>query len=1690
MAEHLKLASEDAEREQNSEARPTCILVLGMHRSGTSAITRVLNLAGASLPNNLLGADRWNEGGTWESLALLAYHDGLLAELGSSWDDSRALEMGKLRPHRREEVRSEIAGVIRSEYGDAGLFVVKDPRICRFARLTITALRTANIDVRVVIPFRNPLEVCDSLERRDGMPKTRAAMLWLRHVLDAEAAGRDAKHVFVSYSSLLTDWQATLERVSEQIGVPWPYGIEEIKPQVERYLQPTHRHFNRTAEEVILDPVLKGWVADAYAVLQILENNPESETARKQLDQIRQEVEKAGPLFESLISEANVRRSQDESEIAELKDEIAGSQNELERTREEVETKASEIARLTGVISEAQSDAARARNEVVEKDGMIAGLKTEVTGLAEEVSWLKSLIQHRDREVGGLQRQLSERQLALQTEVDGAAALHAEIDRLKADLQAVNADLDSYSRKLSRRTREVVARDERIAELQRGLRNAADNVELANAAFNQLFFGDDKRIDGRMSAPALVRKAFQLVVRLRSRKFRENTRYASDLKTIATSALFDSKFYLRKNADVAAAKVNPLLHFVLHGAYEKRDPGPGFSTSYYLENNPDVAASGVNPLVHYIRHGAAEGRTPVPPLFKRPVPDAEEEPAASPSARPLDASGDSEIASLDTASPIASGPTPLPGRAKLRRVVWLHDADNVDTSRRRIFGYVEALAVHDVETAVIDHTQLDLSGLSDIDLLVISRLGWSDKLADAVAHARERACPVIFDLDEVLFDPELFQHDAVADPHAVATQFKQTLIACDAVTVPTFALAEEVGRLGKPAYVLPNVFSGGEIGSAEQAAEVRAASVHERGIRIACFSGPDAERAGVPGCRDALVRLMEERDDVTLHWFGAPVAVETFDRFGNRFSQKASCPQEERQSLLAEADIVVVPRKPDLLGDSQSELAVVEAAMFGIPSVASPTTTLAAVIQHQESGLLAATSDQWYDALSSLVTDPALRDRIGCAAKAQILPRYTAEHAVTEMLSIYQAAFGGRLRAPAAPDLVTKQSGADQPVVSVVSSLYGKAQEIRYFLEAFRRQDFPAPFEVILVDDRSPDNSVAVVEDYLHWLSYAPAGSTRMTVRIVRNERNLGNCGSRNVGITESKGAIVVVIDADCLVNRSYLSSHYAAFQKGDADAVIGPINLETAGEPPMGALGRYEADVALAHEDSNPQDSTVPHGFVNCITRNFSIRRGFIDYVLKEPLFDDAFAYSANPESGFGWEDVEMGTRLYEHGARIKYLPETVSLHISHPPTEHGTSKPLRSLKNFRRLHEKHPELALSARQWSFREFDAIVSWARNEDADVDENEDYAYLEPMFRGYKSPIVIKKSRPLRILSYRWHCSHQYELFRLGHDFTLVTGAGTGMCEGWDYSRRPMPRNARFVPADQIDPRDYDAAILHFDENVIHHELCNNVISADWGANFKWLLEHTSNLPRVAVCHGTPQFVGQYDRDYEGSDLGQVYEASRAEMVDLLGDIPVVCNSHQAKHEWNFRQGRCIWHGFSPYDIPKGRHDSGVLTLHRDAMYDRPFYNGWFVFRAVQELLDGQVNIEHRSIPDPEEGYVVGTNDWASAKFQNYVRTVGRYGVYLNPTLRSPMPRSRGEAMMAGVVPVSMRNHDVDLFIHNGINGFYADEPAELAEQVRYLMDNPQERERMSAEARRTALDLFNLDRYHAHWSALLHDIVS
>jgi hypothetical protein len=192
----------------------TIIFILGMGRSGTSALTRVLALCGAALPSNLLGATEGNPRGHWEPLQALKINEDFLSKHGSSWyDPTLRLQREIALP----QVTLDFVGQIR-EFLTASVterpLVIKEPRITALAEYWFKAANELGLQVKVVIPVRHPNEVTASLRARDGISVELASMLYVKYNLLAERWSRNFSRMFVSYCNLLDNWRREIERIS------------------------------------------------------------------------------------------------------------------------------------------------------------------------------------------------------------------------------------------------------------------------------------------------------------------------------------------------------------------------------------------------------------------------------------------------------------------------------------------------------------------------------------------------------------------------------------------------------------------------------------------------------------------------------------------------------------------------------------------------------------------------------------------------------------------------------------------------------------------------------------------------------------------------------------------------------------------------------------------------------------------------------------------------------------------------------------------------------------------------------------------------------------------------------------------------------------------------------------------------------------------------------------------------------------------------------------------------------------------------------------------------------------------------------------------------------------------------------------------------------------------------------------
>jgi len=161
----------------------TLLLILGMHRSGTSLCTGIISQLGIPLASGAYSsAGEDNQKGYFEDLGLARLQDDFLKRLDSHWANPNYLD---LKSNQALEITTEIAEYLNLHFKGKEILAIKDPRICRLLPLWVAAAQKSNINLKTIFIYRNPHEVTDSLYRRDRFPKTLSNLLWHIYYRDA-----------------------------------------------------------------------------------------------------------------------------------------------------------------------------------------------------------------------------------------------------------------------------------------------------------------------------------------------------------------------------------------------------------------------------------------------------------------------------------------------------------------------------------------------------------------------------------------------------------------------------------------------------------------------------------------------------------------------------------------------------------------------------------------------------------------------------------------------------------------------------------------------------------------------------------------------------------------------------------------------------------------------------------------------------------------------------------------------------------------------------------------------------------------------------------------------------------------------------------------------------------------------------------------------------------------------------------------------------------------------------------------------------------------------------------------------------------------------------------------------------------------------------------------------------------------
>jgi len=337
-----------------------------------------------------------------------------------------------------------------------------------------------------------------------------------------------------------------------------------------------------------------------------------------------------------------------------------------------------------------------------------------------------------------------------------------------------------------------------------------------------------------------------------------------------------------------------------------------------------------------------------------------------------------------------------------------------------------------------------------------------------------------------------------------------------------------------------------------------------------------------------------------------------------------------------------------------------------------------------------------------------------------------------------------------------------------------------------------------------------------------------------------------------------------------------------------------------------------------------------------------------------------------------------------------------------------------------------------------------------------------------------KDKRIRIFKSPWHTGHDHDLIEALSpiaDFGLLIN----YTRRWDDKNRPLPANTEWVT--HYEKGKYDLVILNIDQQCSNMNLNKSILTRQMKQSIR---EIDPDVPIITINHGTPVYPEAY-KDARKED-NYVSELLKKEILDVVAPDYMVVNSDQAQKEWGYEKSRAIIHGMNPDEwvYKEDREVRSVTFISQAGIGDR-YYNRSYLI-AIMELLKEKHGINHQWI-----GQQGSFQPKSGKEYKDYL---GSSLIYLNATYASPMPRSRTEAMLSGCCIVTTPQHGASEFIKDGENGFIIphDNVEYAVGLLAKLINNYEVAKYIGQQGRKTALEIFNRDRYRDDWMNLLREL--
>src|SRR5208282_2181190 len=455
--------------------RRPIVLVLGMHRSGTSLCSHILSALGVDMADDI-GVDVGNDRGHWERWEITEFHDRILGLFNRGYGDGFhdfALPVAWWAEPHVAQIRRQIVAFLEKRMGD-GYFGFKDPRTVRLMPVWHQIVNELELVPKIVLCLRNPAQIARSLNARDGLDLEIGEYRWLVHTIDFFRYVNKFDFCTVEYEEWFNNPSANIEKLQKFLDLPWQQSKADLALALSGIIDPAARHDDsndREPGQPLVRTLYKlarsaghGGVRDQIAAIvsQFVSFQQLQRPFIKAFEDVAKtaakysEIERQATVLQATLSERDAAVAAAGAGAVAAEGRLAAAVAEIEQQREQIaelakerETAVTELsgraAELLAALQAAQAEAAareaalrHAGQEAQEHGAAAVAMQAEVAALRDALAQADRAAQERavaadamQAEIGTLQEAVAQ---AEQAHAIAAEAMQAEVETLQEAL--------------------------------------------------------------------------------------------------------------------------------------------------------------------------------------------------------------------------------------------------------------------------------------------------------------------------------------------------------------------------------------------------------------------------------------------------------------------------------------------------------------------------------------------------------------------------------------------------------------------------------------------------------------------------------------------------------------------------------------------------------------------------------------------------------------------------------------------------------------------------------------------------------------------------------------------------------------------------------------------------------------------------------------------------------------------------------------------------------------------------------------------------------------------------------------------------------------------------------------------------------------------------------------------------------